>query len=401
MATTPKRGLPLTPNSVKISALADADRLLATALDDQLDAIEAEAVAAGTTAAFAAAGPAVDAEIEIHGLVSAQNLDADKFEIADSFGGVLLSVDDINGYPFFTANPGVRTEPLESDSFEVTDDFGNVLWAIDNLSTLPVLRGGERETHFIISAGQSNPEGQGGPIVTGTNNTLSNLLTVPQRGPEAGQHVLAADPLWHPYNDARTGKIGHVVTVARQYALDNPDVQVVILPMANSGTGFFLDSTGYTWAPSRVGEAGIQNLYSLTIEKCNASIAGFTGPSRVAAILWHQGEADAVAGTTQETYRTELAALIAGFRANITGAAEAPCIVGQLGWEFRNVRQPGTWAQIDAAHQQIPSTVLGTAFAPAPGEGFMLPDNTHFTAHGQKLLAASILNVLPDAYYNL
>lgn len=356
--------------------------------------------------ALQAAVDAASAYVTAGGFVSAELTTADRFEIGVE-GGTTLSVGDLEGAPYFTNAPGVQAEKISRDSLEWWEE-GRLLAAIDDLSGTPHLRNGATganagftETHFIILAGQSNAVGSSSPAPVGTNNPLPNLFTVPQRGVGAGVEVQAVQPLQHPYSDANSSTVAHGWTVARRYALDNPGVKVVVLPMANSGTGFFLDSTGYTWAPSRVGEAGIQNLYSLTISKSNTAIAQYRGVRRVAMILWHQGEADAVGETTRAAYEAELDALIAGFRANITGATDAPFIIGQLGWEFRNTRAPGTHAQIDAAHKGTPARVKRTAFAPAPGEGFMRTDNTHFTARGQSLLAQSILNVLPDAHFNL
>lgn len=352
-------------------------------------------------------GKALARSSELESVASTSERAAERVIIfEDDYGFPVAVVDDLNDAPHFRGSDTPTSTSIPEDSVEFTDVLGHVLFAVDDIRTDPHLRGSVSggsflETHFIILAGQSNSMGIGTPSPVGTNDPVGNLRTVPQRGSGTGVEVLAVEPLAHPYNNATAGTVGHGWTVARQYALEHPNVRVVILPMAASGTGFFLDSTGYTWAPSRVGEAGIINLYSETIAKCNTAIATYTGTKRVAMILWHQGEADAVGGTTQAAYEAELDALIAGFRTSITGATGTPFIVGQLGWEFRNVRMPGTYVQIDAAHVATPSRVTGTAFAPAPPQGHMLVDNTHFDGLGQKLMAASMLNVIQDAHYNL
>lgn len=327
-------------------------------------------------------------------------------EFMDPYGAVLFSVSDMGGYPHLAGSATPYSDLAPGDSVEFADPYGELLFAVDGIDSDPHFRGssgtGFTETHFIILAGQSNSMGIGKPSPVGTNDPLPNLFTVPQRGPGAGTQVLAVDPLAHPYNDPTPGSIGHGWTVARTYAMEHPGVRVVVLPMAMSGSGFFYSgSPSYTWAPSRVGEAGMTNLYELAISKCNAAIAGYTGIVKVPLVLWHQGEADAVGETTQAQYEAELDALITGFRARITGATDAAVIIGQLGWEFLNIRKPGTWAQIDAAHQATPGRVTRTAFAPAPPQGHMNADNTHFTGRGQKLLAHSMISVLIDAYYNL
>lgn len=359
--------------------------------------------------ALQAAVDAAAAYVTAQALVSAELTSQDRMEIGTDERTV-VSISDTEGQPFFTNAPAPAVDRIPRDSLEWWD--GDVfLAAIDDLTGIPHIRnggsgggGGFTETHFIILVGQSNSMGIGKPSPIGTNDPLPNLYYVPQRGTGAGIEVQATEPLRHPYDDPYVESVGHGWTVARDYALEHPGVRVVILPMAMSGSGFFYSSSPtYTWAPSRVGEAGTQNLYSLALSKCNTAISSYTGTKRVAMFIWHQGEADAVGNTTQAQYEGELDLLIAGLRTNLIGGVgvDAPFIIGQLGWEFRNVRMPGTYAQIDAAHQSTPARVKRTAFAPAPPAGFMNADNTHFTARGQKQLATSILAALPDAYYNL
>lgn len=331
------------------------------------------------------------------------------FAFQDRMGKDFMRVMDLYKAPYLEGSTPPNTENLpesSGDSFEVTDMFGHVLFAVDDMTTNPHFRGssgaGFTETHFIFGVGQSNSVGIGTPSPVGTNNGLPNLFTIPQRGPNVGSEIKATDPLYHPYADPVAGSVGHVWTVARQYALDNPGIRVVVIGLAKSGSGFWSPGdTAYSWAPSREGEAGITSLYRDAINKANSAMATYTGTKRVAMFVWHQGEGDAVGETTQAQYETELTALIAGFRTEITNAADSIFLIGQTGWEFRNVRMPGTYAQIDAAHQNMPNLVTGTAFAPAPGQGYVMPDDTHFTGQGQKLLAESFISVQQDAYYNV
>ncbi|WIV42596.1 sialate O-acetylesterase [Glutamicibacter nicotianae] len=331
------------------------------------------------------------------------------FAFQDRLGKDFLRVMDLYKAPYFEGSTPPNTENLpesSGDSFEVTDIFGHLLFAIDDMTTNPHFRGssgsGFTETHFIFGVGQSNSVGIGTPSPVGTNNGLPNLFTIPQRGPNADVEVKATDPLYHPYADPLSGSVGHVWTVARTYALENPNVRVIVIGLAKSGSGFWSPGDpSYSWAPSREGESGITSLYRNAINKANAAIADYSGTKRVAMFVWHQGEGDAVGETTQASYETELTDLINGFRSQITNAADAIFLIGQTGWEFRNVRAPGTWAQIDAAHQNMPNLVTGTAFAPAPPQGYVQADNTHFTGLGQKLLAESFISVQQDAYFNV
>lgn len=340
-------------------------------------------------------------------MVTAQMNLGDTLKIDDELGNNIITINEISSeHPYIGNSPTPYTDQNVEDSFIVVDDAGMVIFAVDDLHGSPHIRGGKtsgwRETHFIILAGQSNSMGIGTPQPQGSNDPLPNLFVIPQRGNSEGTEKIAVEPLQHPYSTAYAGSIGHGWTVARDYALNRPDVRVVIIPLAMSGSGFFHSaSTNYSWAPSRVGEPGIFSLYTEAILRSNKAINQYSGVRKVAMVIWHQGEADAVGNTTQTQYETELTSLINGFRSEIYGAAEAPVIVGQLGWEFRNVRMPGTYEQIDLAHKNMPNLVSGVAFAEAPPQGYMFEDNTHFRGHGQKLLAKNMIEQVENAMYNV
>lgn len=334
--------------------------------------------------------------------IGQERIPPNRLEFEDDHGRPFLVVEGLDTAPHFRGSDTPTTEPITGDSFELVDVDGRHILAIDDLSTNPHFRGGaEQETHFIILAGQSNEVGVGTPSPVGTNDPLSNLFTIPQTTAGGGAEVQAVEPLSHPFNVPTAGTIGHGWTVARQYALEHPNVRVVILPLARTGSGFFYSTSAYTWAPSRAGEAGITNLYTEAIARANEAISRYEGVTRVAMFIWHQGEADSMGSIPRTQYEPELDALIAGLRSNITGASGAPFVLGQMGYEFREVRLEGTVAEINAAVLDTPNRVPGTAVALAPPAGFMQTDNTHFTGHGQKLLAQSYIDARLSAHFNV
>lgn len=335
--------------------------------------------------------------------VGQERISPNRVSFEDGHDRPFLIIEGLGSSPYFRGSDTPVTEPIAGDSFEFVDMDGRLIVAIDGLDTIPHFRGGEaQETHIIMLVGQSNSVGVGTPSPVGTNDPLPNLFTIPQTSAGGGAEVQAVEPLSHPFNTPQAGTIGHGWTVARQYALEHPSVRVIVMPLARTGSGFFYSTTDtYTWAPSREGEAGKINLYREAITRTNEAASRYEGVVRVAMIIWHQGEADAMGDTTQTAYANELDALITGFRTNITGAAEAPFILGQLGHEFREVRQEGTVAQINAAHLDTPNRVSRTAVALAPPAGYMQADNTHFTGLGQKLLAQSFIDARLSAYFNV
>lgn len=405
MPNTPL-GIPTPADSIRISQLAESARESFAVVDDLLQGgMTPEMTDIARQIAQQEAVTAVSEELDNQGLVSAMQIDMDRVEwVSEDQGEVLLAVEDPQGSPYFAGSPTVITQPIKENAIELVDENGVMFAAFDNIDGILKQRldDGVQQTHFILLAGQSNSYGIGAPIVAGTNERLHNLYTIPQRGAAVGREVRASDPIYHPYNNPVANSIGHGFSFARKYALANPGVKVVVIGLAKSGSGFWSPSDpNYSWAPTRVGESGVTNLYENAIQRANDAINGYTGITRVAAILWHQGEGDAVGNTTEANYIAQLDLLIDGFRSRITGASAAPFIIGQLGWEFRNVRQPGTWAQIDAAHQATPNRKAGTAFAPAPPQGHMQSDNTHFTAYGQKQLAQSMTDAFQAAQYNI
>lgn len=358
-------------------------------------------VAAGIIAAdpaiVEAARQALIEQIPELGIVTAEEGYA--LEFLDDYQQVHLAVDDVIYAPRIRGSYAPSVELIGPSGIEVVDAYGYVIETYADSESGGV--GGFRETHLIALTGQSNMKGANGPVPTGSNDPLPNLFTVPQTGSSQGTLVQAVEPLVHPYG-ATSGTRGPGWAFARKYALAHPDVRVVIVPCAVPGTGMW-GSEPFSWAPSREGEDGINNLYVGAITRVNQAVA-LTGASRVAAILWHQGERDSTLGSTGNgtpgaQYAAELDAVVAGFRARMTGAVEAPFLVGQLGLEYRQTAG-GTVAEINAAHEGIVNRVSGTGFAPAPPAGYMAADQVHFTGEGYELLADAYWDAYRPALYN-
>ncbi|MDN3309550.1 sialate O-acetylesterase [Microbacterium oryzae] len=301
------------------------------------------------------------------------------------------------------ANLVASRAAASGSALEIVDDAGVVVFTS---AASGGSAGGDTdfsETHLIPVTGQSNAVGVlASPIAPGSADQLPNLFAMPAQGAGAGTLVQASEPLAHPVTAPQANTRGFAFAFARWYALQHPDVRVVLVPCAVSGTGFrFSSPNTYSWAPGREGEAGITNLYRAAINRVAAAAALVGGTVKVPAILWHQMEADAVGGITAGQYAADLDALIAGFRMSMPNAQDAVFLAGQTVWEFRNVRRPGTYAQLDGVLQSTPSRVTRTGFAPAPGQGYANSDNTHFTGKGQWLLHKAYIEAYESALYNI
>lgn len=358
----------------------------------------AAGIISGDPTIIAAAEAAVEQALADSNVVTSESLARASVELRDERGHVVLAVDNVSSDPRLRGSTAPSARVIPGDYLEVTDRNGYVVYRAGT-------GGGSddgtafRETHIIPVVGQSNAWGRGDPIAPGTNDVHPQVFTIPQQGASTGMVIPAVDPLAHPFSGISTGMRGFAVRFARLYANAHPGVRVVLVPSATGTTGFFGGNSSYTWAPSRVGESGVTNLYADAIARVNSAVSAFPGIVRVPVILWHQGESDAADNVTATNYRTEFENLIAGMRAGITGAADAVFLVGQMAAEFRSDASGA--AAIDGVHSATPGRVTRTGFAPAPPVGNTKADRIHFNGAGQWQLAASYWDAYDQALYNL
>ena len=127
----------------------------------------------------------------------------------------------------------------------------------------------------------------------------------------------------------------------------NPDSVFVGVNRALDGSGFTA-SGGSEWNP---GDAHYESIKT----EVNAYMAS-NPEARITAIIWHQGESDAVAGMTGAAYRAALQAMVADIRANFTRAAEAVFVCGTMHPLFIEDSLNST-AEIDAEHRAIAANI--------------------------------------------
>jgi hypothetical protein len=230
---------------------------------------------------------------------------------------------------------------------------------------------------LVVAIGQSNMSGRGLPVPAGELD--AHLLQFARVGPAAGALSPAADPLAMPDDPAGVGPALHF---ARELRADRPDSIVIVVPAAVGGTALSTDEPlGWRW-----GVRG--NLADLAVQQTLAGLAAAgaafpDAPVRIAAILWLQGESDAIAGTSGEVYRGDLERFITGFRSALD-APEVPFVIGQMAVEGMDM---GTHADIDRAQSSLARALPGVAFSLAPRRRHR-GDRVHFTAAGQRAIAS-------------
>ena len=207
--------------------------------------------------------------------------------------------------------------------------------------------------HSILLIGQSNAAGRGfkdevAPIVNGRISVLRN-----------GRWC----PMYVPVNpDREFSGISFVESFADLYTRDH-DADVGIIPCADGGTtldhwqvgGLLFDHACYM-----------------------AELASRT--STIAAVLWHQGEAECTPDRYPR-YEEKLTVILSAFRKKL-GLDDVPFLVGGLGDYLASYKKPHVaqnYPRVNEALCRIADANAMIGFVPAHGLGGN-PDNLHFSA---------------------
>ncbi|WP_432534056.1 sialate O-acetylesterase [Kineococcus arenarius] len=241
---------------------------------------------------------------------------------------------------------------------------------------------------LVVVLGQSNASGTNTDFEPDGRDARDPRIEVfPATGPDAGRVVPAREPLapllHHPPGGMGPG--GPFAALLLETL--PPERRVLLVPAAVGGTGFRAHGSHPGVWKVGLHLPGVPNLFEEAVAHVGAALRAAGPGSRVAAVLWHQGETDAGRGRTEREYAADLDELIAGFRARVRTAPDAPFLVGQLPAE-RLAAHPGH-AGVAAALAGTPGRVPGTGFAPAPPPGHVHDVTTHLDAQGQRLLGAA------------
>ena len=231
-----------------------------------------------------------------------------------------------------------------------------------------------RRSLFLL-IGQSNMAGRAElDAETGVTRPRISRLT------PRGTWEPAADPL-HRESPGLPG-IGPGMSFALTVALAMPDAAIGLVPCAVGG------------APLARWLKGA-DLFDAAVDRTRGALA--TGGS-LAAILWHQGESDALAVADAGTYEARLRETIGHLR-HALGDATVPFIAGELGLFLPPAEFPGA-AQVNAALRHLAGRVLRYACVSSLGltdKG----DRKHFDTASQRELgqryAAAYLGLVAPA----
>jgi len=178
------------------------------------------------------------------------------------------------------------------------------------------------------------------------------------------------DPLHMP-DMVNTGRVGPAAWFAKTYKqLTGRDV--LLVPAAQGGTALVAGTP--LWSSTAPG-----SLYTNAITQSNLAITAalkLHPGSKFVGTIWFQGESDGDSSVTQSAYASALTALIAGFRAAITGASNSWFVMAQLAPEAISTHP--SYGAIDLAHKQVRDSVFGTALTLTNDLTGYSSDNLHF-----------------------
>lgn len=255
---------------------------------------------------------------------------------------------------------------------------------------------GITDVEVMLLAGQSNMSGRAEPAPTGILDRRVFQFGAHHREIEPATGVL-------DMHDTPRG-LSYALLFARDYVAQLPKSSAVLLvPGAHGNTGFTTTSLeppppGYrtsegTWQVSLTGP-GI-SLYDRLLQQTAAAIIAaheyFRATVTVRALLWHQGEIDALNGIGEAAYRSHLEALIHGVRAHVDDPG-LPVLIGGMSPDWMQMTLES--APVHRAQLRVACTDPRASFvAGLPGTG-RSGDVVHYGREGVEHLGSRTARAL-------
>ena len=214
--------------------------------------------------------------------------------------------------------------------------------------------------HVFVLMGQSNMAGFAA-TEAGDESIVPNVLKIPTIG--SMNWVASAHPL---HNRLSSDRFGLGLPFASKYIVNNPGVNVGLIPVAFGGAPISQLNKGTA-------------VYNDALEKIQFAVQ--TGVLK--GILWHQGENDTVSTTLANGYQAKLDKLVDDIRAD-SGIGDLPFVVGNLA-EFYGTgpdhNAPARVALINTVRTtltNLPSRKTDTGFVSSTGLSAEESHQVHF-----------------------
>ncbi|ESQ91953.1 hypothetical protein ABAC460_03380 [Asticcacaulis sp. AC460] len=257
------------------------------------------------------------------------------------------------------------------------------------LGATPQVTGSAAWQVFLL-AGQSNMAGRGViPKPMDADGLPSPDIFM--WDPDAGI-IPATDPIPHPERGAKPTAIGPGMSFAKAWHAAKGG-RLLLVGAAWGGTGFFeqVPNYGQRWLRTQDRAVG-GDLYRRAVARANAAIraAQASGPVAFGGILWHQGESD-IGAHAMAGYAAAHVELMQALRAEITGAADAPIVAGELTPQYL-AREGKALQKLDPEQMRLFLDYLHNIDRHLPRSGWVSSagltckpgDPVHFDAAGQR-----------------
>lgn len=233
---------------------------------------------------------------------------------------------------------------------------------------------------LILLLGQSNMKGRG--KVPEVQQSHSRIIYMNMANDQwyPAIHPLHADGIPDLYDGVSNAGVGPGLSFARALAEKDKHSLIALIPCAKGGSWIDL------WMPGK-------DLYENAVRRAELAATSFPDSVTVelSAVLWHQGESDAVAGR-YEVYPSKLQALIRSIRKDLD-VPDLPFISGTLGsfLEHKGDRFP-YYKGINDSLRQMSGQVEHYACVDLSDLEGHIGDHVHFNTRSQQEIGERYAN---------
>lgn len=236
--------------------------------------------------------------------------------------------------------------------------------------------------HMVLIAGQSNAEGRRSVVASGVPASYQNVHRISTLQTD---QVLrdGADPV-----DANKGGFAGLMDNSgvgfgagmpfADAALEGEALQMGLVPAAKGGSQIA------EWARNDADPTDVTSFYGVLLTQ--ALEAKKHGD--LTALIWYQGESDAIVGVSQAAYETGTTAFINNIRSDL-GMADLPIILSSLHQWHSDISATETdWNDIRTGQSNVASALSDVTYVDGSDLAGEVGDRTHLSVASYKTLGA-------------
>ncbi|MGB7407134.1 MAG: Ig domain-containing protein [Pontixanthobacter sp.] len=290
-----------------------------------------------------------------------------------------------------TLNSAARTitgTPTTVGDFQFTltetlGDSANSPKANDVAIKVVAAQGSAVRVIMVPLAGQSNIHGRNED--DGQNVNRANKYQFGADDSKAATYqVLSNDTLDLDHPENIEARIGPDDQILDDLATNNPDAKIVGIPLGWGSSGI-LNGGWLSDATPGSGGPHFERMVTQSNLARDAALAEFPNATIEWQFYWVQGEQDAAEGRTKTAYKSALSDLIDRARSRITGADNAPWVIGSMVPEKFTPESPtgyvASYVPINAAHVELSIDKTNVDYVRGPDNG-PADDNLHYQPAG-------------------